>query len=73
MQILTLAVDPHRPFGNAQHTFDARHNTPRIGRIVLGYGRDAADVPITMGFGPSELKRFDVVTDEVTAPEAVSA
>ena len=25
MQILTLAVDPHRPFGNAQHTFDARH------------------------------------------------
>ena len=55
------------------HTFDARHNIPRIGRIVLGYGRDAADVPITMGFGPSELKRFDVVTDEVTAPEAVSA
>ncbi len=47
------------------HTFDARHNTPRIGRIVLGYGRDAADVPITMGFGPSELKRFEVVTEEV--------
>ena len=47
------------------HTFDARHNTPRIGRIVLGYGRDAADVPITMGFGPSELKRFEVVTKEV--------
>lgn len=48
------------------HTFDARHNVPRIGRIVLGYGRDAADVPITMGFGPSELKRFEVVTDEIT-------
>lgn len=25
MPILALAVDPHGPFGNAHHAFDARH------------------------------------------------
>jgi len=54
--------------GGGWHTFDARHNMPRIGRIVMAHGRDAADVPITMVFGQSELKRFEVVTDEL--PEA---
>lgn len=51
--------------GGRWHTFDARHNVPRIGRVVIARGRDAADVPITMVFGPSELLRFDVVTEEV--------
>lgn len=51
--------------GGRWHTFDARHNTPRIGRIVMGRGRDAGDVPITMAFGPNTLTRFQVVTDEV--------
>ena len=51
--------------GGAWRTFDARHNTPRIGRVPIARGRDAADVPITMVFGPSTLKRFDVITDEV--------
>ncbi|MBU1358555.1 MAG: transglutaminase family protein [Gammaproteobacteria bacterium] len=51
--------------GDRWHTFDARHNTPRIGRIVIARGRDAADVPITMVFGANSLLRFDVVTDEV--------
>ena len=54
--------------GNRWHTFDARHNKRRIGRIVMARGRDAGDVPITMAFGPSTLLRFDVVTDEVTDP-----
>jgi transglutaminase-like putative cysteine protease len=45
-------------------TMDARHNHPRIGRIVLGRGRDAADVPISTAFGVANLMRFDVVTDE---------
>jgi transglutaminase-like putative cysteine protease len=53
--------------GGAWRTFDARHNTPRIGRVPIARGRDAADVPITMVFGPSTLHRFDVVTDEVAA------
>jgi transglutaminase-like putative cysteine protease len=47
-------------------TFDARHNHPRIGRIVMARGRDAADVAISTAFGPAPLARFTVVTDEVT-------
>jgi transglutaminase-like putative cysteine protease len=51
--------------GGRWHTFDARHNTPRIGRIVMARGRDAADVAISTTFGPNLLKRFVVHTDEV--------
>ncbi|MDB5895370.1 MAG: transglutaminase [Rhodoferax sp.] len=51
--------------GDRWHTFDARHNTPRIGRVVIARGRDAADVPITMAFGANALLRFNVTTDEV--------
>jgi transglutaminase-like putative cysteine protease len=51
--------------GDKWHTFDARHNTPRIGRIVMARGRDAGDVPITMAFGQNTLTRFDVTTYEV--------
>ena len=56
--------------GDRWHTFDARHNVPRIGRIVIARGRDAADVPITMVFGASTLERFAVTTDEVVALHA---
>jgi transglutaminase-like putative cysteine protease len=48
------------------YTFDARHNTPRIGRIPMAYGRDATDVAITTTFGPHLLVGFKVVTDEIT-------
>ena len=50
-------------------TFDARHNHPRIGRIVIARGRDAADVAISTAFGPSKLVRFHVLTEEVVASE----
>jgi transglutaminase-like putative cysteine protease len=46
-------------------TFDARHNTPRIGRVLMATGRDAADVAITTSFGSAYLRKFEVVTDEV--------
>jgi transglutaminase-like putative cysteine protease len=46
-------------------TFDARHNQPRIGRVLMATGRDAADVAITTSFGMAELTKFSVVTDEV--------
>ncbi|QLQ17524.1 MAG: transglutaminase family protein [Exiguobacterium profundum] len=49
------------------HTFDPRNNMPRIGRIVVAYGRDAADVPLIHSFGPHVLKTFTVWTDEVPA------
>jgi transglutaminase-like putative cysteine protease len=51
--------------GGRWYTFDARHNQPRIGRIVIAKGRDAADVAITTSFGPSKLVSFKVVTEEV--------
>jgi len=51
--------------GDRWYTFDARHNTPRIGRVVMARGRDAGDVPITMCFGPNTLQKFDVITHEV--------
>jgi len=50
------------------HTFDARHNVPRIGRIPVAYGRDAADVAISTTFGPNTLTGFRVHTDEIPLP-----
>ena len=44
---------------------DARHNHPRIGRIVIAKGRDAADVAISTAFGSAQLMRFNVITEEV--------
>lgn len=49
------------------YTYDARHAAPRIGRIVMARGRDATDVAITTAFGPAQLRRFDVTTDDVVA------
>ena len=51
--------------GGRWYTFDARHNTPRIGRVLMARGRDAGDVPLTMCFGPNLLKKFEVTTYEV--------
>ena len=47
------------------YTFDARNNTPRIGRVLIARGRDAADVAISNTFGPNTLASFKVWTDEV--------
>jgi hypothetical protein len=41
---------------------------PRIGRVLIARGRDAADVPISNTFGPNTLKSFKVWTEEVGAP-----
>jgi len=49
------------------YTFDARNNTPRIGRVLIARGRDASDVAISSTFGPNTLTSFKVWTDEVTA------
>jgi len=45
--------------------FDARNNTPRIGRVLMAVGRDAADVAITTNFGPALLTEFNIVSDEI--------
>jgi transglutaminase-like putative cysteine protease len=49
------------------YTFDARNNTPRIGRVLIARGRDAADVAISNAFGVNTLASFRVWTDEVVA------
>ncbi|HYE46758.1 MAG TPA: transglutaminase family protein [Caulobacter sp.] len=51
--------------GGAWHTFDARHNRPRIGRILMAWGRDATDVAISTTFGQANLVGFEVITDEL--------
>jgi transglutaminase-like putative cysteine protease len=53
--------------GGAWHTMDARHNHPRIGRLLVARGRDATDAAISTAFGNAELKRFDIVTKEIPA------
>jgi transglutaminase-like putative cysteine protease len=47
------------------HTFDARHNVPRIGRLLIARGRDAGDVAMITSFGQHTLERFSVITEEV--------
>jgi len=51
--------------GGTWHPFDARHNKPRIGRIPIARGRDAADVAISTTFGFNTLEHFEVWTDEI--------
>jgi len=53
--------------GGRWFTFDARHNVPRIGRIVMARGRDAADVALTTNFGSATLKKFFIISEEVPA------
>jgi transglutaminase-like putative cysteine protease len=52
------------------YTFDARHNVPRIGRVLIARGRDAADVAISMTFGACALQSFRVWTDELKSAAA---
>lgn len=53
--------------GGQWYSFDARNNIPRIGRVLMARGRDAADVAITTTFGVNQLQSFRVWTDEVPA------
>jgi transglutaminase-like putative cysteine protease len=50
---------------NRWWTFDARHNMPRIGRVLMATGRDAADVAFFTSFGTATLRSFLVISDEV--------
>lgn len=51
--------------GGRWYIFDPRHNIPRVGRVLIAQGRDAADVSLSTAFGPNVLKSFKVWTDEV--------
>jgi transglutaminase-like putative cysteine protease len=54
--------------GGNWHVFDPRNNTPRVGRVLIAQGRDAADVPLSNAFGPNVLRGFRVWTEEVKNP-----
>ncbi len=51
--------------GGKWWVFDPRNNAPRIGRILIAQGRDAADVPLIHSFGDNTLTNFEVWTDEI--------
>ncbi len=55
---------------NRWWTFDARHNQPRIGRVLIATGRDASDVAMTTSFGMANLTHFTVVTDQLPQGQA---
>lgn len=57
--------------GGQWHTFDARNNQPRVGRILMARGRDAADVALTTTFGKHVLEKFDIWADEISESELV--
>lgn len=54
--------------GDRWYTFDPRNNQHRIGRTVIGRGRDAADVAMVTTFGAVELVSMTVVAEEVWQP-----
>ncbi len=54
--------------GGQWYTFDARNNRPRIGRVLMARGRDAADVALTTTFGQNQLYSFRVWTDAIDDP-----
>jgi transglutaminase-like putative cysteine protease len=55
------------------YTFDARHNEPRIGRILISRGRDASDVAMITTYGPHRLLRFNVITEELSENVTLAA
>ncbi|MEQ8790140.1 MAG: transglutaminase family protein [Pirellulaceae bacterium] len=52
--------------GGAWYAFDPRNNIPRIGRILMARGRDAADAALTTTYGVSKLETFNVWTEQVS-------
>jgi transglutaminase-like putative cysteine protease len=54
-------------------TFDARHNEPRVGRVLMATGRDASDVAMTTSFGMANLTQFTVVSEELPQASATNA
>lgn len=52
--------------GEQWWTYDARFNTPRIGRVPIGHGRDAIDVAMVTTYGPASLETMTVWADETS-------
>ena len=52
--------------GNRWFTFDPRNNEHRKGRVLIGRGRDAADVAMLTTFGAPYLQSMSVIAEEAT-------
>lgn len=52
---------------NRWWTFDPRNNSRRTGRVVIGIGRDAADIAMATTFGSPELESMTVHANEILA------
>ncbi|MBV9358667.1 MAG: transglutaminase family protein [Chloroflexi bacterium] len=52
--------------GGRWYAFDARHNEPRVGRVVVGRGRDVVDVALSTSYGPARLQQMTVWAEEVS-------
>jgi transglutaminase-like putative cysteine protease len=59
--------------GGQWWTWDARHNKPRLGRVLMATGRDAVDVALTTSFGSARLEKFVVTTLPVDSADLNSA
>ena len=46
--------------GGTWHTYDARYNKPRIGRVKIAHGLDAVDGAFSTIYGTASLASFDV-------------
>lgn len=58
--------------GDRWYVFDARHNFPRCGRVLIGRGRDAGDVPFLRTFGSHQLLGLEVITEDLEDPASFS-
>lgn len=56
----------------AWRTFDARHNIPRTGRVLIGRGRDAVDVALATIYGNARMSRFEVWAAQVDEQEQLN-
>ncbi len=56
--------------GDRWYVFDARHNIPRCGRVLIARGRDAGDVPFLRTFGSHELLALTVITEALALPSS---
>ena len=54
--------------GDRWYTFDATQAEPRGGRVVLAYGRDAADVAFISNYGPLQTVAMKVWVDAAPPP-----
>ncbi len=52
--------------GDRWYTFDATQTEPRGNRIIIAYGRDAADVALVTQYGPVNLTEMEVWVQQLT-------